>query len=184
MFGIILLHSFSSTPKEFDNLIIYLKDQGFYTLAPLLPRHGTIPEELASVNYKEWLFAAEKAFKDLNSYCQGVYVIGQTLGAVLALNIVSNQLRILGIITLSGYIRLSRWQKLIKPIFPFLPHMIPFATEESRLITQFLDQWTQNKTYRDVPKRSFLEVYNLLSKTNRLLKKIEQQFTYFILRKL
>ena len=108
MFGILLLHSFSSTPKEFENLIIYLNDQGFYTSAPLLPGHGTIPKDLDGINYKEWVFAAENAFKDLNSYCQGVYVVGQIFDAVLALNLASYQPGILGLITLSGFLRLSK----------------------------------------------------------------------------
>lgn len=174
MFGILLLHSFGSTPKEFDNLITYLKDQGFYTSAPLLPGHGTTPKDLDGINYKEWVFAAENAFNDLNSYCQGVYVVGQTLGAVLALNLASCQPGILGLITLSGFLRLSKWQRLIRPIFPFLPDMIPFASEKSKFITQFLDQWIATGTYYNIPKSSFLEVNNILGETNRLLKKIEQ----------
>ncbi len=117
MFGKLLLHSFGSTPKEFYELIVYPEDLEFCTSTPLLSRHGSITEDRAILNYKKWLFIPDKAFKELDKYCQGTYAINRMFGTVLVLNVASNQPGILGLIILSDFVRINKQQKLIKSIF-------------------------------------------------------------------
>ncbi len=176
MFGVLLLHSLFSTNLEMESFANYLKDQGLKTSTPLLPGHGTNPEDLEKYKYKDWIDAADLALKDLNSHCQVTFVIGQVTSAALALYLASFHPELLGIVTLSGLLTLTRRQTILKHAHMFLPRMIPWASEESDL------EYSENslaimkkiKAYERVPKQALFEINELLRKTRKRLKLINQ----------
>ncbi|MFX0087840.1 MAG: alpha/beta hydrolase [Candidatus Hodarchaeota archaeon] len=176
MFGVLLLHSFFSTNLEMESFADYLQDQGLKTSIPLLPGHGTNPEDLERYKYKDWINAADIALKDLNSQCQVTFVVGQVTSAALALYLASFHPELLGVVTLSGLLTLTRRQTILKHAHMFLPRMIPWASEESELeySEHSLSIMRKTNTYERVPKQSLFELDELLRKTRKRLKFINQ----------
>jgi len=176
MFGVLLLHSIFSTNLEMKAFADYLQDQGLKTSNPLLPGHGTNPEDLENISCEDWIEAADIALKDLNSQCQVTFVIGQVTSAALALYLASFHPELLGIVTLSGLLTLTRTQRILKHAHMFLPRMIPWASEESELeySEHSLSILRKIKAYEKVPKKTLFEVDELLRKTRKRLKQINQ----------
>jgi carboxylesterase len=63
----------------------HLAELGFRCVGPLLPGHGTSPAELARTPAEAWLTAAFEAYDALAARHSRVYVLGLSMGGVLAL---------------------------------------------------------------------------------------------------
>ena len=85
--GVLVLHPFTGTPQIMRHLGEGLHRQfGFTISAPLLPGHGTSPDDLETIGYLDWLAAAERELQNLAERKRKVFVVGLSLGGVLALN--------------------------------------------------------------------------------------------------
>lgn len=89
--GVLLLHGFSGTPFELRFLGERLADHGLRVSAPLLPGHGTRPEDMQATGPADWLAAAERALADLRADCERVAVVGLSLGALLAIELAAGR---------------------------------------------------------------------------------------------
>ena len=87
--GIYIIHGFTNTTYETRDLAEYLGNQGFYTHAINLPGHGTTPEDCNRVKFTDWIEYTEQGVAEMSSRCNNVYVIGISMGAVLALHLSS-----------------------------------------------------------------------------------------------
>ncbi len=87
--GILLLHGLTGSPAEMYLLGEVLSKADFTVLAVRLPGHGTIPEDLERVKAGDWLAAAMDGYALLasNSHIKKIAVIGQSMGALLALKL-------------------------------------------------------------------------------------------------
>ena len=83
--GALLLHGFTATPDCLESLAVPLRKAGFQVEAPLLPGHGTTPDDLLRTRWQDWYGAAAAAFDRLNAACRSVSVAGLSLGGLLAL---------------------------------------------------------------------------------------------------
>ena len=63
--GVLLLHGLTATTAEVRLLAEKLHASGYTISAPLLPGHGTRPEELNGTTWHDWAWAAEKAYSTL-----------------------------------------------------------------------------------------------------------------------
>src|SRR5690625_216619 len=99
--AVLLLHSFTSNPRDVKELGNFLHKKGFTCYAPVYEGHGGTPEELVSTNPSDWWRSVEEGYSFLNrqGYSQ-IAVIGISLGGLLALN-VGQTLNVNGIITMS-----------------------------------------------------------------------------------
>ena len=87
--GIYIIHGFSNSTYETRDLAEYLGNQGFYTNAINLPGHGTTPEDCNRVKFTDWIEYTEQGVAEMSSKCNNVYVIGISMGSVLALHLSS-----------------------------------------------------------------------------------------------
>ncbi len=83
--GVLLMHGLTATTVEVRALGEFLNQHGFTISSPLLPGHGTCPEDLVDIKWKDWAVTAEKAYLDLAQKCSRVIVGGESLGALLSL---------------------------------------------------------------------------------------------------
>lgn len=85
--GILLLHGFTASAAEMRLLGEFLHQRGDTVSAPLLPGHGTTPEDLKERTYEDFIAAATEAYQALASSegIKEVYIIGQSMGGLLAL---------------------------------------------------------------------------------------------------
>lgn len=107
--GVLLLHGFTGSPWEVRPLGESLADRGFRVRAPRLPGHGTVPEALLWVTWREWVDAAER---ELLAFPPGqrVAVAGLSMGALLGLILAARHPdRVAGLALLAPAWQLSRW---------------------------------------------------------------------------
>ena len=52
--GILLVHGFTGSPASMRPWAEYLNQRGYTVKVPLLPGHGTTPEDLNLVKWEEW----------------------------------------------------------------------------------------------------------------------------------
>jgi carboxylesterase len=82
---VLCLHGLAGTPWDVRQPAEHLAGLGFHCAGPLLPGHGTSPDDLARTPAAAWLSAAQAAYDALAGRHSRVYVLGLSLGGVLAL---------------------------------------------------------------------------------------------------
>lgn len=84
MIGCLCIHGFTGAPFEVAPLVDYLKERTDWRFAvPTLPGHGETLD-LKGVHYHDWIAHAEKSLKDLMETCDTIYVIGFSMGGLIA----------------------------------------------------------------------------------------------------
>ncbi|RLQ93253.1 alpha/beta hydrolase [Falsibacillus albus] len=84
MIGCLCIHGFTGAPYEVAPLVDYLKRNTDWEVAvPTLPGHGETLQ-LKGVAHSEWIDCAEKALQDLLRKCEEVYLIGFSMGGLIA----------------------------------------------------------------------------------------------------
>ena len=88
--AVLLLHGFSSSPMEFNNLIPRLEAANISYYAPLLSGYGIDDFRLLyQVRAEDWRRDAASAYELLSSFADEISVIGHSTGANLALYVAS-----------------------------------------------------------------------------------------------
>jgi carboxylesterase len=84
MIGCLCIHGFTGAPNEVNPLADYLKKETDWMIrVPTLPGHGDTLQ-LKGINYKQWLQHAEEELKWLLEKCEIVYIIGFSMGGLIA----------------------------------------------------------------------------------------------------
>ncbi len=83
MTRVLCLHGLGGTGATMWPIVAACIDANFTALAPTLPGHGTDPADLVGVTWTDWLEAARAWEADV--------VVGQSLGACLALQLILEQ---------------------------------------------------------------------------------------------
>ncbi|MCB0271753.1 MAG: alpha/beta fold hydrolase [Bdellovibrionales bacterium] len=84
--AILCLHGFTATPQTYSEFAIRAHAQTSHTiLAPLLPGHGGVAEDLDSVTAQEWLLFTQKTLQEVTSTYKKIHLVGFSMGATLAL---------------------------------------------------------------------------------------------------
>lgn len=84
MTGCLIIHGYTGSPYEVGPLAEYLREHTDWRIdVPTLPGHGS---ELAleNVSYKSWLVAAENSLKQLKAKSDKIYLIGFSMGGMIA----------------------------------------------------------------------------------------------------
>jgi carboxylesterase len=82
----LLLHGLTGAPSEVRPIGEALARRGFRVLGPLLPGHGTRPEDLARVSSADMLRSARSSLQSLRG-ARRVYLCGLSMGALLAIHL-------------------------------------------------------------------------------------------------
>lgn len=84
MIGCLFLHGFTGSPFEVEPLVTYVKEHTSWIVScPFLPGHEE-DGSLKGVKYTEWIHAAEQALVELQKQCETIYVIGFSMGGMIA----------------------------------------------------------------------------------------------------
>ena len=109
--GVLLLHSYTSTPYEFYDLARYLADKGLTVLAPTIAGHGTTTEDLARTTIEDWQKSAEDAYLFLKQKAKKVFVVGSSFGGNLAFHLATKfHNPLAGVVSMGTPIKV-RWEK-------------------------------------------------------------------------
>lgn len=120
--GVLLIHGFTATTVEVRWLADYLHKKGFTVSAPLLPGHGTTPNDLNKRKYSEWIKCVEEAFDSLKKTCSTVIIGGESMGAVLSLYLAEKHPEIKALLLYSPAIKIStlKFSKYLKYLRPII----------------------------------------------------------------
>lgn len=84
MNGCLLIHGFTGGPHEIAPLEEYLRQKtDWHIVSPTLPGHGE-RLRLKGIYYYEWVRSAEEELKELLQICDTVYVVGFSMGGMIA----------------------------------------------------------------------------------------------------
>jgi carboxylesterase len=126
--GVLLLHGYTGSPASMRPWAEYLHQRGFTVRVPLLPGHGTKPEDLNAVKWQQWPEKAEKELTELLKTCTKVFICGLSMGGGTTLYIATKHSnKLAGIILVNPMIHvafvgpklayfLSRFQKMRKSV--------------------------------------------------------------------
>ncbi|MDQ6796953.1 MAG: Asp-tRNA(Asn)/Glu-tRNA(Gln) amidotransferase subunit GatC [Actinomycetota bacterium] len=102
--GALVLHGFTGSPHSVRGVGRALGEAGLAVHAPLLPGHGTSPDDIQATAWEDWRAAAEVAWVDLTARCEQVVVFGLSMGGTLATALAADHPEIAGIVVVNPYI--------------------------------------------------------------------------------
>ena len=119
--GVLLIHGFTGTPAELRELGEILHKRGHTVQGLLLSGHGTMPKELCKVPFTQWETQVVEAVKALRHCCHKVFVIGLSMGGLLALY-AGAKTAVDGIVSISTPIYIYDWRIHFLWLADRLPH--------------------------------------------------------------
>jgi len=155
--GCNLIHGLTGTPKEVRKMGEYLNSKGFTTLGIRLAGHAIHPNDLIRTRWQDWLASVEDGIHLLRAYCDRIFLVGLSLGGILAL-VSGAHNQIDGIIAMSTpYSLPNDWRlKIAKPISVLFPWINKAKSE-----TLDKEAAKNHVDYPRYPTRSIAEVYTL-----------------------
>lgn len=102
--GALVLHGLTGSCHSVQGLADALAGAGFSVELPLLPGHGTTPDDLGCTGWEDWLGAARAAYCDLARSCRRVIVAGLSMGGSLACRLASDNLDVAGLVVVNPFI--------------------------------------------------------------------------------
>lgn len=123
--GCLCLHGFSATPYELRWLGQHLAQHNITVYIPRLSGHGTQPTDLASMRWPAWYADAVDGFLMLRAQCEQVFVLGHSMGGLLALLLAADdRFDPAGLVVLASPVRIDnpliRLVQIIRYIRPLL----------------------------------------------------------------
>ncbi len=166
--GILLIHGFTATTAEVRLIAEKLQEDGYTCAAPLLPGHGTNPHDLNRSTWQMWLEKVKDFYERLARECEQVFVIGESMGALLALELAVQHPEINGLMLFTAVIKYKGlW--LSRLLYPF-----KFALKKTNK-----DDGLPWKGYNVYPVKAAAEMHKLQMHVKKQLSKIEQPTLIF-----
>ena len=103
--GALLIHGFTGSVAETRPMGEYLAERGLTVECPLLPGHGTHPQDLTRIRWQDWAGAMESVLEDLRKRCEVVFVGGLSMGALLTLWLGAEHPDVAGLIPMSPIVK-------------------------------------------------------------------------------
>lgn len=165
--GVLLCHGFTATTAEVRPLAHTLHAAGFTVAGPLLPGHGTNPDDLNHVRWEHWASAFEETYTQLAANCTHIFVGGESAGGLLALHSAASHPQVVGILTYAPALRLPLgfWGRVRLNI---AGRFIPYVPKEN------LDDGTPWQGYKVNPLRGVLQLIKLQRVVSTELEQITQ----------
>ena len=119
--GIVLLHGFTASPVEVRQLADFLNAHGYTVSGPLLPGHGTHPDDLNRVKFEDWVRFSEAAVEALKTNCRRVFIGGESMGGLVAMRVAELHPELAGVLLYSPGLKANNiWAT------PLIKHFIKY----------------------------------------------------------
>ncbi|NLI92472.1 MAG: alpha/beta fold hydrolase [Peptococcaceae bacterium] len=158
--GCLLIHGFGGNIQEVIPLAQSLQAQGYDVLCPALKGHNGKRQDFIGVKHQDWISSAEEELQQLMARNEGVFVIGFSMGGLIALNLgVRYQLR--GIVTLNS------------PIYYWDLKRIALNLMEDIKIRRLVNTKRYLQSSIKFPLSALVHFRILLGKTKKLLNQVQ-----------
>ncbi|NQU02842.1 MAG: alpha/beta fold hydrolase [Syntrophaceae bacterium] len=172
--AVLLLHGFTSSPWEFRTLAAALHERGLTVYAPLLPGHGTDPDDLRKTTAQEWIDAAVDAYDELSKNGTSISVAGFSMGATLAMYLAATR-KVERLLLLAPFVRIYRppnaW---ISPELKIrtVGHLAGYYRKTRIGGINDLSKLRDHFAYYNVPFRALRQALKNVRRVRKLLKEI------------
>jgi carboxylesterase len=131
--GCLMVHGFTGTPFELRWLGQHLNQQGYTVYGPRLAGHGSTPDDLAAIKWREWYVDVLAAYELLRAQCRKVFVMGLSMGGSLAL-MLSSQEAVDGLVAMSAPYAVDDPRRHLLPVARLFIATMPkgYDSEEER----------------------------------------------------
>lgn len=116
--AVLIAHGFTGSQHELRGLAEYLEERGVEVRLPLLPGHGTTPDDLRRYGPDDWLATLRDEYGALRERTDRVALVGLSLGGSLALKLAS-QVQPASLVVIGAPVRLH-YHTAIKAALPLL----------------------------------------------------------------
>ena len=176
--GVLLIHGFTGAAAETRPMGQYLASRGLTVRCPLLPGHGTRPQDLTRVRWQAWAGEAEAVLHDIHGRCAAVFVGGLSLGSLLALWLGAGHPEIAGLILMAPAVRV---RSRLMPLALGLRHVLDYSPVNPMGDQDLGDPEGLQRAwcYDTVPLWGAGEVYRLQRRVRRALPAIRQPILIF-----
>lgn len=171
--AVLLVHGWTAVPYELRRLGVYLNENGYTVQGLLLSGHGTKPEDLEGICWKDWLNDVEAAYDNLRKNHDKAYVSGTSIGAVLATILASKKKDVSALVLMAMPYRLRFGRFLffvLKAIAPFKK----YARKIYYPALGFSKNITRRISYQTYPIESILEVFKMVGYARTKLADVEE----------
>lgn len=167
--GFLLIHGFTATTTEVRPMAEKLHQAGYTTAAPLLPGHGTHPDDLNRSTWHMWLEKVKQTYERLiREDYHRIFIIAESMGALLAIELAAQHPKIDGLILFSPALKVEGiW--LARLLAPFKDYIKKNGKDDGL-------PW---KGYNVYPVKAMVELHKLQKHAQTLLPKITQPTLVF-----
>ncbi|MBT3713867.1 MAG: alpha/beta fold hydrolase [Anaerolineae bacterium] len=170
--GIFLSHGFTATTAEVRLVADEFHRVGYTVSAPLLPGHGTKPEDLNNLRWQDWVESGEESLQNLFKTCEQVWVGGASMGGMLALYLASQYPQICGSLLYVPAIRTMMSKMDLLQLYLGAP----FVKEIARDSLDGSDLW---QGYAGLPLKGVIQFLRFQRATIKRLSHIHQPILIF-----
>ena len=121
--GCLVLHGYMGSPKSTRPLAEFLHQHHLSLHCPLLPGHGHWPDKMHHVSHRSWLAETEEALAFLRQQCQEIFIIGHSMGNVMASHLITQQGGISGFVLLAPVYDVPdqriHWMRYLRYVMPW-----------------------------------------------------------------
>ena len=164
--GCLLLHGWGGTCDSMRFVGARLQAAGITAFAPLLPGHGTCAADLARTRAADWVHAAEDHLMALRELCPTVFVVGLSMGAMMALYLGEMFPEVVrGIVPINGGVQLLKPELARAAFRRDLPEVVP-SWDETWLLK---DRSVVEVAYREQARPTIVDVLGLAKVVEEML---------------
>lgn len=159
----LLIHGFTSTPKEMRWMGEFLNRHGYTCLGIRLAGHATNPEDMIRSNWTDWTASVEDGHHILRGVTDNIFLVGLSMGGILSL-LMSTRLHVKGVVAMSTPYKLPDDPRLRH--VDWIARMIPYMPKNSgEPGAGWFDKeaWKDHISYPQNPVRSIGQLNLLLA---------------------
>ena len=165
----LLIHGFTSSPKEMRWLGEFLNGHGYTCLGIRLTGHATQPEDMIRSNWTDWTASVEDGYHLLQCISDRIILVGLSMGGALTL-LMSTRLDVIAAVAMSAPYKLPddprlRHIDLIARTVPYMPK--GDNTPGSGWFDK--EAWKDHISYPQNPVRSIGQLNKLLAEMRAAL---------------
>lgn len=155
--GILISHGFIGTPQSVRFLGDYISSKGYTVYGPRLTGHGTHYRDMEQSTYQNWIQNLDEGYFRLKRHCSDIFIIGQSMGGTLALNLAGKYPDIKGIMLINP--ALTTIPSMEEYKYKHEPSYIPERAPDIKALD------VHEITYDKAPVRSIQQLFFLMDNT-------------------
>jgi len=141
--GALLVHGLNGSRRDMTEVEERLSVHGVITENILLPGHGSHVRAMLPLGWPEWVAAVQRELHLLKQRCDGVFLIGHSLGGALGLHTAAHE-EVAGVVSMCAPLHMRPWLRPAVRVARRVTPLLPTLREDVR------DPDARRKYTRDV----------------------------------